>query len=261
MDAAQTLIREAWFTKPRPRGKSRAGFTRTALLIVIAIVAILVALAMSSVSRARAMAFRMSCIYHEEQVALALQMYAGDNKDRLPDNQRPGGGISWPWDLPWNAGTNLETNGTKWQIWYCPGTWSAFSYRDNSQLWNFSPGSYHVLGYAMTFTNTSTLASTNCNSSMPTKPNLVAHPTSPTDVVLLADLTISQPGQNNEANRAANTYANIQGGYSKPFRTSHMGGALPAGGNVCMLDGHVEWRRFEKMQVRTVGSASPVFWW
>jgi prepilin-type processing-associated H-X9-DG protein len=37
---------------------------------------------------------------------------------------------------------------------------------------------------------------------------------------------------------------------------------LPAGGNVGMLDGHVEWRVFPQMHVRTPqGSGTPVFWW
>ncbi len=47
---------------------------------------------------------------------------------------------------------------------------------------------------------------------------------------------------------------------SKAHRTSHMAGFLPAGGNLAMLDGHVEWRKFDDMHVRAAGSG-PVFWW
>jgi len=28
-----------------------------------------------------------------------------------------------------------------------------------------------------------------------------------------------------------------------------------------MLDGHTEWRKFDKMTVRATGAGSPTFWW
>ena len=78
----------------------------------------------------------------------------------------------------------------------------------------------------------------------------------------MADTTMSRPGQISVINRAANTYTGIQGGYIKQHRTSHMEGRLPQGGNLGMLDGHVEWRRFNLMYPRTaLSSGSPVFWW
>jgi prepilin-type processing-associated H-X9-DG protein len=36
-------------------------------------------------------------------------------------------------------------------------------------------------------------------------------------------------------------------------------GALPLGGNIAFLDGHVGWRKFDKMTVRTTAFA--YFWW
>jgi prepilin-type processing-associated H-X9-DG protein len=80
--------------------------------------------------------------------------------------------------------------------------------------------------------------------------------------VLLADATLSQPGQDNEANRAGYNYSSIASGFSQRLRTSHLDGFLPAGGNLAMVDGHVEWRVFSQMHVRTPqGSGTPVFWW
>jgi prepilin-type processing-associated H-X9-DG protein len=41
-----------------------------------------------------------------------------------------------------------------------------------------------------------------------------------------------------------------------------MAGKVPAGGNVGMLDSHVEWRKFQQMLPRTdPSSGAPVFWW
>jgi prepilin-type processing-associated H-X9-DG protein len=36
---------------------------------------------------------------------------------------------------------------------------------------------------------------------------------------------------------------------------------IPLGGNVGMLDGHVEWRDFTNMLPRAGGSGSPYFFW
>jgi len=47
---------------------------------------------------------------------------------------------------------------------------------------------------------------------------------------------------------------------TKPFTSSHLlGNRLPAGGNLGMFDGHVEWRRFQEFIPRT-GDA-PVFYY
>jgi len=48
--------------------------------------------------------------------------------------------------------------------------------------------------------------------------------------------------------------------------TNHMSGGRPAGGNILFLDGHLEWRSFDKMMSRgRVGGTSPsgsyLFWW
>lgn len=79
---------------------------------------------------------------------------------------------------------------------------------------------------------------------------------------LLACATISRPGRANVSNRAANTYININGRWSKPHRSAHLDGGLPTGGHIMMLDGRVIWRKFGLMLPRTdLNSGSPVFWW
>jgi prepilin-type processing-associated H-X9-DG protein len=144
---------------------------------------------------------------------------------------------------------------------YCP----AFPDQDNDTLWNFVTNGFRVIGYAMTFPGTASVTVTNENPSIIPQPikyvTIELPPPLPSDRVLLADATISQPGQNNPASRYTYTYTGIQGGWSKPHRTSHMAGRLPSGGNVGMLDGHLEWRKFILMQPRTDPTGSPVFWW
>jgi prepilin-type processing-associated H-X9-DG protein len=71
---------------------------------------------------------------------------------------------------------------------------------------------------------------------------------------LAADATI-------QVNVLNGSFTFVLGGFAKPHTSPHLNGSLPAGGNLGMLDGHVEWRRFQDMQIRTPSSAAPNFWW
>jgi hypothetical protein len=49
-------------------------------------------------------------------------------------------------------------------------------------------------------------------------------------------------------------------GVTKGNNSAHLeGGSVPVGGNIGMLDAHVEWRPFEQMKNRT--SSSPHFYY
>jgi prepilin-type processing-associated H-X9-DG protein len=79
----------------------------------------------------------------------------------------------------------------------------------------------------------------------------------PSERVIVADGTLSNGS--NEKERTKNTYIGVDGGWAG-HRAPHLAGKIPAGGNLLMLDGHSEWRKFDKMVVRTDGS-NPSFWW
>ena len=242
----------------------RGAFTLTELLVIIAIVTILFSLMLPALASAGGRSRVAQCGSNLKQYTMVFELFAMDNNNNLPQNV--GGVGSWPWDYGVNNFNHLIPYGVTREMVYCP----ANPGQNIDINWNYF--TLHVTGYAMTFPGPGLLY-TNLNSSVIPKtiqfgPLLMLPKSSKR--VLVADSVISAHGQTNVTQTASYDFStNLTGGAVLPngvpvhFRTSHLLGPLPAGGNLGMLDGHVEWRKFKDMVSRMdpSGPATTLTWW
>ena len=120
---------------------------------------------------------------------------------------------------------------------------------------------YRVAGYQFAWLYAARIRTTNITESLNPKAwkltGGIEYNPGPSERVIIADANISNGS--NETDRTKNQYTHIDGGW-KGHQSPHLGARnLPEGGNLLFADGHVSWRKFNDMHVRT--DDSPSFWW
>jgi prepilin-type N-terminal cleavage/methylation domain-containing protein len=280
------------FFSPRQRG-----FTLIELLVVIAIIAILAALLLPALTKAKIQAIKTQDLNNEKEQMVALQMYAGENKDFLPD----GANGAWAWDMDAYLANVMIGYGTTPWTWYDPGTAPKFGPIDwfgvkpygnvpggDPSLWCFTdkypdPGAtpttgIRVLGYAQTFVGTAsyggefaTNTTQKLSSTSTQGPNGVGGgvPIGPTTKrPLVACATLNNTGNSDELSKMFKyNWTDVDGGYQyngkpKGHISAHMKTAtIPDGANIGMLDLHVEWKPFNQMMNRVASDGNPYFYY
>ncbi len=233
------------------RANFRRAFTLIELLVVIAIIAILAAMLLPALSRAKEQAKRTNCKSNMRQLGIATLMYASDNRDRLPDLKNLG---VWFWDMSRPAASNLLENVKRPDIFYCPNEFYLYQQNGPPDAWNAFQD-YVVTGFIWLFPNAPGMDQSPVigGTNMVTRITQGRGQRSVSDTEMIVDATISVAGV------SGRRYANISAAGGSQVRTAHLDKSSPAGGNVCFLDNHVEWRKYAAMTNRVSPRGLPQF--
>ena len=194
-------------------------------------------------AKAKEDGIRTQCKNNMHQLGIATLMYAQDNRDMLPDLQYEG---AWFWDMNRTAASNVLMNISKsTTVFYCPNEYYLYN-NGSPDAWDAFP-EYVVTGYGWLFPHSPIM--TNNENPEINGTNMVTKITqgrgtmgvSATEMII--DATIFEASLSGGL-----IYSDIGAAGSTKVRTAHLNvNNSPAGGNICFLDNHVEWRPFKAM--------------
>lgn len=233
------------------------GFTLIELLVVVAIIGILIAILIPSLAKAKETVRRSTCATQLKGQGSSLAIYAAGWNSALPNGPAFQDGSSWFHDEPVVFGdtlmgiaTSSGMSATSVRRWfYCPSN----TVYNSDSYWTPAAGeTYRRMGYEY--------LNVRGSGGMPTLTPMTVLPATPAQArpdFAYRDTWLPQTGATNEEviedimlsqnqPTSATDWTTVQNTSTGAYLTdvSHMVGKKPAGANVLLLDGHVEWRPY-----------------